>query len=544
MEILDSNLKSKAWFATNKTDYDPSQAYYRFSFNGSIELDGHIPQDYAGYVSGLESGDYYLKAYVNGYLQRDVVKVHVYDYTRSVSVPFDLWRSGQFIVTVHFLSPTPKSGRLTLEAYPLDGTISGSNSTIVPADTSDWTMAITGKRDYGLPSGTYIIEADFPGYSQTTLPQATIGEGCTTSSLSFDMVRGGTLDLTLRSINWQTPPQNVAWEYPNAPIRIEAIDSLGQVYLGTAKQQPDPNDPTDLAKTNATITGLPTDTYLVRVYTVGYMQTRDYRVSVSFDSISDMTIDLVKATKMKVTMIFRKEGLLAPIDTYTRYNLTKVPARIEVYDSLGIIVGANATYIPPDNPPTYSSTVEVVGFQNYAGNPCLRWVNYYDTTAGSLQKDYGLPPGTYQVLVWVPGYVQAQTAILSTTPGSTAGVTLYLDRLAHVYGNIRGLNMYEDMIPLSWATVTAYGPILTATSSLDGFYEMWIVNGTYTLGVSSPGYETQGVEMHASMAWETPVDFDLGASSGTIPELSATELMLAAVLVIACVWLRRSPPAS
>ena len=538
MEILDSNLESKAWFATNKTDYDPSQAYYQFSFNGSIELDGHVPQDYAGYVSGLESGDYYLKAYVNGYLQRDVVKVHVYDYTRSVSVPFDLWRSGQFNVTVHFLSPTPKSGRLTLEAYPLDGTISGSNTTIVPAGTSDWAMTITGKRDYGLPSGTYFIEADFPGYSQTTLPQATIGGGCSTTSLSFDMVRGGALNLTLRSVNWQAPPQRIPWEYPNATIRIEAIDSTGQVYVATAKQRP---DPTDLTKTNATITGLPTDTYLVRVYTVGYIQTMDYRVSVSSVGTSDMTVYLVEATRLNLAFEFRKEGLVADIDTYERYNLTEVPARIEVYDSLGVLVGANTTYIPHEGS---TSPVQVVGFRSYAGNPCLRWINYYDTTDGSLQKDYGLPPGTYQVLVWVPGYAQAQTAILSTTPGSTAGITISLDRLAHVNGTISGLDMHEDLIPLSWATVTAYGPILTATSSLDGIYEMWIVNGTYALGVSSPGYETQGVEIQVSMAWETPVDFDLRPPSGAIPELSATELMLGAVLVIACASLRRSPPAS
>jgi hypothetical protein len=534
MEILDSNLKSKAWFATNKTDYDPSQAYYRFSFNGSIELDGHVPQDYAGYVSGLESGDYYLKAYVNGYLQRDVVKVHVYDYTRSVSVPFDLWRSGQFIVTVHFLSPTPMSGRLTLDAYPLDGTISGSNSTVVPEGSLTWTMAITGKRDYGLPSGTYIIEASFRGYVQTSVPQATIGESCSATTLGLEMGTAGALVITLRSINWQTPPQEVSWEYPDATMRLEVMNSMGDVYIGTAQQQ------ADTSVIIANVTDLPADTYLARVYTLGYVLTRDYAVSVSLGSVSGITINLLKTTKIQITLVFRTAGLIAPVDTYP-YDLTQVPVRIEVYDTFGVLAGANATYVPLGES---NSTVDVVGFRDYAGNPCLRWVNYYDTTDGSLQKDYGLPPGTYQVLVWVPGYVQAQTAILSTTPGSTAGVTLYLDRLAHVYGNIRGLNMYEDMIPLSWATVTAYGPILTATSSLDGFYEMWIVNGTYALGVSSPGYETQGVEIHVSMAWETPVDFDLGASSGTIPELSATELMLAAVLVIACVWLRRSPPAS
>jgi hypothetical protein len=262
----------------------------------------------------------------------------------------------------------------------------------------------------------------------------------------------------------------------------------------------------------------------------------------SFGGMSDIQIDLVKATKLRVTLTFRTEGLIAPPhDTYARYSSTYVPTRIEVYDPLGLLVGANATHIPAND---YSSTIEVVGFRSYVGNPCTRWVNYYDTTDDEEQEDYGLPPGTYQVLVWVPGYMQAQTAVLSTTPESTAGMTLYFDRLARVYGNIRGLNMYDDLIPLSWATVTAYGPTLIATSSLDGFYEMWIVNGTYTLGVSSPGYETQGVEIIVSMAWETPVDFDLTPTGGTVPELSTTELISAALLVIACASLRRRPPAS
>jgi hypothetical protein len=548
MDILDSNLQSIAEFATNRTDYDPTQPYYPFSFNGSIQLDGHVPQDNAAYVSGLAVGDYYLETGVNGYLQRDLVMVHVYEYSRTISVPFDLWRSSQFSVTVHFMDaqgfpvPTPWAGTLTLNAYPLDGTITGSNRSFVPAGSPTWTMEITGSFNHGLPSGTYFIEADFPGYSQPVLAESTLGEGCSTTSLSFNMVRGGILYITLRSINWQIPPQNVTWAYPNATISLEAIGSLGQVYSGTAKQQPDPDDPTDLTKAVANITGLPTDIYLVRAYTVGYIQTRDYRVSVSSVSTSDMTVELVEATRLNVTLTFRKEGLVAPIDTYARYNSTYVPVRIEVYDSLGILAGANVTHILAS---ASSSSVEVVGFRNYAGNPCVRWVNYYDTTDGSRQTDYGLPPGTYTVYGWVPGYAQAQTMTFSTTL-STANETLdlYFDRLAHVSGTVRGLDMYDNLIPISWATVTAYGPILTATSSLDGFYEMWIVNGTYTLGVSSPGYETQGVEIQVSMAWEVPVDFDLRPPSGRVPELSATELMLAAVLVIACASLRRSPPAS
>jgi len=544
MEILDSNLQSKAWLATNTTTFDPSQAYYPFSFDGSIELDGHVPQDRADYVSGLAAGDYYLKAYVNGYLQRDVVAVHVYEYSRSVSILFDLWRSSQFSVTVHFVdaggsaSPTPKDGTLTLEAYGLDGGIEGYNRTSVLKNSNSSTMMITGK-NYGLPSGTYFIKASFPGYSQAFFPEATLGEGCSTTSLSFNMVRGGLLYITLRSINWQTPPQSVPWGYPDATIRIEAIGSE-QVYSGTARQDITISEPPYVVSAN--ITDLPPDTYLIRAYTVGYVQTRDYQVSMSFGGMSDIQIDLVKATKLRVTLTFRTEGLVATLDDTYRYNPAQVPARIEVYDSLGVLAGANATHIPADEA---NSTIEVVGFRSYAGNPCLRWVNYYDTTDGSEQNDYGLPPGTYQVLVWVPGYAQAQTMTFSTTLSITdVTLDLYFDRLAHVSGTVRGLDMYDNLIPLSWATVTAYGPTLVATSSLDGFYEMWIANGTYALGVSSPGYETQGAEIIVSMAWETPVDFDLTPAGSTIPELSATEWVSAALLVIACASLRRRPPAS
>jgi hypothetical protein len=533
VEILDSNLQLEAWVATNTTNFDPSKAYYSFSFDGSIELDGHVPQDYAAYVSGLAPGDYYLKAYVNGYLQIDIVAVHVYEHSRSVSIPFDLWRSSQFSVTVHFVdvtgsaSPTPMSGTLTLEAYGLDGAIEGWNSTSVPEGSTNWTMMITG-RNYGLPSGTYFIKASFPGYFQALFPQATLGEGCSTTSLSFNMVRGGILYLTLRSVNSQTPPQNVAWEYPNATIRVEAVGSE-QIYSGTARQENAMvGSQTLIGMTFANITDLPPDTYLIRVYTVGYIQTKDYQVSMSFGGMSDMKIDLVKATRIHVMLTFRTEGLIAPPNDTYRYSSTQVPVRIEVFDSLGLLAGANATHVPADES---SSMIEVVGFRNYAGNPCLRWVNYYDTTDGSQQTDYGLPPGTYTVFVWVPGYAQAQTMTFSTTLSTTdVTLNLYFDTLAHVKGTVRGLDMYGNLIPLSWATISAYGPAATDTSSLDGSYEMWIMDGAYTLGVSSFGYEAQATEIQVSMAWETPVDFNLGSSSGTIPELPTAEMALPVVL--------------
>ena len=537
VEILDLIGQSRA-LVTGYTD--PLLTYYSYSFNELIDLDGHVPQDYAGYVSGLESGDYYLRAYVNGYEQRDVIAIHVQNSTRGISVPFDLWRTAVLEVTVFFRdseggppSNVTRGGLLRLEAFALDGTYEGWNSTLVYAGNYSLMVELTGilgsSRDYGLPSGTYTIQAHFSQYLQPDISIAILGEGCSKTRLSLDMVRGGIVELTLRSIDWQIPPLEVPWEYPNAPIRLEFIGALGQVYLALGTPRQPARDSTTVVR----VTGLPPDTYLVRAYTVGYIQMRYYPVSVSIGGISDITIDLVKTARIQITLTFRKEGLIAPIDTYP-YNHEKVPVRIEVYDTHGLFVGANTTYIPA-NESSPREPLVVVGFRNYAGDPCVRWVNYYDTTDGLKQDDYGLPPGEYLVRVWVPGYIQSDTTTtVSIGLGGVVGINLWLDRLAHIYGNIRGLNMYEDLIPLSWANATAYGPILTATTSLDGFYEMWVVNGTYMLAAASPGYETQGAEIHVSMAWEMSADFDLKPPGGTIPELSVAELTLPAILTVVC----------
>jgi hypothetical protein len=542
LEISDS---SGAQMASAVGVTDPSLSFYYFLFNGSVRLDGHVPQDMAAYVSGLETGDYYLNAFVNEYVQKDIILVHVNDYSRSISVPFDLWRSGWFQVTVFFrnsengqLAPVPSGGILSLNAYQLDGTLRGSNSTLVTKGSQTWTMEITGilsefltvgrfaarpGRDYGFPSGTYIIEAGFPGYVQTLVTQVAIGEGYSATSVGLNMVAGGALVVTLRSINWETPSQEVSWQCPGATITLELTNSIGDIYKGTAQQQ------TDTSVTIANVTDLPADTYLVRVYTPGYIMTGDYTAPVSAGSTSSIMINLLKTAKIQITLEFRTAGIIAPIGTYP-YHLTQAPVRIEVYDQFELLAGANATYIPLDES---DSTIEVVGFQDYAGNPSLKWANFYDATDGSLQKDYGLPSGTYLIRAWVPGYLEAGTSTVTISRvTSVAGATLYLDKLAHVYGSVHGLNMYDDLIPLSWSNVTAYGPIMAATSCLDGSYEMWLVSGTYTLAASSLGYEGQATEIQVSPAWETPVDFDLKPPGATFTQQSAAELTLPVVLTM------------
>ncbi len=116
-------------------------------------------------------------------------------------------------------------------------------------------------------------------------------------SLSYDLVRAGSLLIALRSVNWQTPPLEVAWLYPNAPIRFELIGSAGVLYTANGRQN---GTGTVTYYKNGTrtvnfvnVTGLLPDRYLLRAYTVGYLQAREYTVVVSLGSASDMMMDLL-----------------------------------------------------------------------------------------------------------------------------------------------------------------------------------------------------------------------------------------------------------
>jgi hypothetical protein len=99
--------------------------------------------------------------------------------------------------------------------------------------------------------------------------------------------------------------------------------------------------------------------------------------------------------------------------------------------------------------------------------------------------------------------------------------------------------MYGDLIPISWATVTAYGPVEAYTSSLDGFYQMWLPTGKYMIAAASPGYTTQGAEVQLSLGSVTPMDINLKYPSEPLPELQGGGLILAISLIMVYALQRR-----
>jgi len=293
-------------------------------------------------------------------------------------------------------------------------------------------------------------------------------------------------------------------------------------------------------------TGLSTGVYTLKAFTPGYVQLTVPEVAVIANSTADISFELVKGAAIFTIINFKTEDLFAPVDLT---NYTSI--RIEVYDPNGKFVGAGLGYVPPNvvqvSWPTYNFT-RIIGFNAYAGNPCSRnygnWMNYYDTTDGVPIYDYGLPAGTYTVKVWVPGYMQRSIVTATVPLSGNATVILDLHRMAHLYGRfpetgVRWLNLFGELYPLSWAQILAAGPTSAVAYSLDGGFDLWLPNGTYTVSVWIPPYQVyqqQTVTVTVTDGSETSLGFNLTETGIPIPEFSRTQFA-AIVIILISLWL-------
>lgn len=504
---------------------------HTFSYNGSRDLDGHIPQESAGYVAGISPGTYYVRLWVSGYIQpsalieraltRDcMVTFSRNEQFRRISLPLE--KTGIMNVTIHFRnsyqvqqSPVLFPGKLTVDAYDIDDELRASNSTSVKVGPNSATVELTGPagtgKGYGLPPGTYTIKATFPGYIQEPDEhKITIGGG--NSSTSFQMLLLGRLNLTVFSVNWQRPPTVIPWRYPNSTITVEVRDVYGvEVYKTVKGTQPNSTAlklPVRPILANFTVTGLDDRTYSIHVFTYGYIQERPSFFSVRKGEIADISVFMTKGVEVGITLVFQKQRILDSIDTYYA-NSSKVPVRFEIYDSKAQFVGANTTYVN-NKGVVFSSTI--AGFKSYSGSwVATRWANYYDTTDGSGQKDYGLKPDLYTVKVFVPGYYQESDPTIDLRTARSVSATIVLQRMGHLSGTVLTFNpMYEKNWRISWVSVDVLGEdTALRTCTLDGFYELWVNPGSYLMIFSLPGYQTKSLRMQVTEGSDIPRNLEL-----------------------------------
>jgi hypothetical protein len=540
LELLDFGLKPITIF---KNITVPNLTYHRFLFNGSIEYDGHIPQDKAGYISGLKPGDYYIKAHINGYNQLDEVVVHLGNYSTNSFVKFSLEKSSWLNVVVNLKekksasenSPSPRDHVLVLEAYDLAGNLKARNFTFVSAGDKQVFLSLTGLRDLyetlniydsGLLPGTYFIKAYMGEYLQEETIKVTIA-GCHGSTqVSLGMFKASILNVTFTSIEWQNPPRITPWAFPGKNITVRFFDIAGNDYGTINVQQTASNtialeywgiDYYRMTKSFFPYyfsllhdKSLPSGTYLIKVNTLGYIQKEDFIIEGLEGSISDRNFRLIKGAIIEATVLFKKEKMFIPASFDKNISI-----RIELFDDIGNFVGANISYIPRM---AKSFSITIYGFGSYAGNSAKLWVNFYDTTDGVMQLDYGLPSGNYRIKVLVPGYEQRLKVFTQVNISSKASIIIELDKLAYVSGWIKGFNYLNEFVNLSWASFLASSnESYVETTTLDGFYELWLESGNYSITIAMPGYPIESKRIYVGDASIIEINIILKAYNNPNP---------------------------
>jgi len=102
-------------------------------------------------------------------------------------------------------------------------------------------------RDYGLPAGTYQIYLYMRGYLEDEIGQTSVTLSGNPTTVSAHLHRGARLNVTVYSVDWESPRVQIPWEFPGAQFRLYVADVTGKTYgyvgysdLGTPDREGEP----------------------------------------------------------------------------------------------------------------------------------------------------------------------------------------------------------------------------------------------------------------------------------------------------------------
>ena len=339
---------------------DPDASSYFFRLRWEHRWDGHIPQDYANYTSGIGSGDYYVKVHVLGYVQVEYPVIHVTNNTSRVSLEIDLQKTSYFEVTAHFMegslnrlnpSPTWVGGFLYVEALDASGKVAGFNISYVPAGTRSFTVQVRGldlwnrlgsgdskrtgwlyARDRGLLPGNYRLNLLIV-------------------NMSADLIALNALLLASPEMRELYPPQTPALTAAFPPQILEQTNRDISLYL----------------------------------------QLEEFKGSIGAfcDSPYSASIKLLRAGGLDLT--FYAIDWQRPPLTLHWANPGK-PLTIELYNSRGDL--AASIYAIQPYPPFYRLRVSTEGYMQFDDSPRIPL------------NALGLKPDTYRIKIYTMGYLE------------------------------------------------------------------------------------------------------------------------------------------
>ncbi|MGA2790228.1 MAG: carboxypeptidase regulatory-like domain-containing protein [Candidatus Bathyarchaeia archaeon] len=103
-----------------------------------------------------------------------------------------------------------------------------------------------------------------------------------------------------------------------------------------------------------------------------------------------------------------------------------------------------------------------------------------------------------------------------------------------ITGYVLGFDMYNQLQPIAWATVTANNGqySLVAYSGAGGYYYMFVPAGNYNVTVTEPGYKPYSNAVAVSAGSASTINFDLEESHVPVPEFPSGMISVIAVVAL------------
>ena len=292
---------AQTWWVDPRSSLDPNTSLgsaptefvFQFGSKGGYgvpaKYSGMVPQVFATWTDSLSPGRYYIRAYLNGYVQTGYDGTQFIDYSFVVPdigpydtfIPIDLVKSSSINVTIHFhdlpssLVENPIRGPdparyIIAEAFARDNTLAAFNFTQVAYTKSETTISLNGlgmagdplnilpsdprapikyslaryrgSYDYGLSTDTFTIRVFMRGYIQALPPAtsvdeldqpltATVSVGSGLLQTSMHMYRGGSINATVTSIDWEIPTVERNWVWNNTSVNLLVYDVSSQNFI-------------------------------------------------------------------------------------------------------------------------------------------------------------------------------------------------------------------------------------------------------------------------------------------------------------------------
>ena len=488
-------------------------------------------QDY-----GIPPGIYHMKAYVEGYLQKDDEDVTVGMGEGIVNISTNLYHGAAFELTLYsqdwehppiqrnwkwpgerimiqvynstgFLIDTQPflvllqqpNGRSSVDPFSFDG-----NHDIVAAPGAEF-LALLGTKPIGYSNGSYIFKVSTYGYIQPALVTAYGVEGNSTTDVRINLIIGANL-----TVNVKFRVEGIFANVPyNMSMRIRIFNDVGDLIGAWLTGSAD--DVLNFAQLEAGLRQDPNQP--------GFLESLDpvHRAPFLVWWVPGGTTDL------EVTVSGIPSPYLDPVfPDQTAYGIEGSPSYTGVWTAE---VDAVNWYLPTSFCPPVPGLLQGESYH------FVQSESYPYLWTGDILSANHLGPFS-QLELWL---------IPNTFLGSEVSTIQSLELNGYVQGQVLVFTWSDEVRSASWIRIEALNSrnLSLVSYSLDGFFDMYLPAGEYSLNVTewtsrSEGHKNlESLQLHVSAGQNVhSADFVLDESAIPLAE-SLNVAQLGVLLIIA-----------